>query len=178
MKAKALPPEILREVLERRILLVRGRKVWLDADLAWLYGIQTGALHRAVKRHAARFPDGFMFQLTAAEAGALRCQTGISRRGGGPRRNCPHVFTEQGVAMLSGVLRGPRAASVSVAIIRAFVSLRRRMASDEALASGLAELEGKLEGHDEVIRSFFDAIRELMEPLEKPRHRNGFRTED
>jgi hypothetical protein len=157
------------ERVERLIHLVRGEKVLLDADLAMLYGVTTGALNRAVSRNANRFPPDFMFQLSAGEAGILKCQFGISRSGhGGRRRSLPHAFTEQGVAMLSSVLRSERAVQVNVAIMRAFVSLRRMLAGNEALARKLAELERRLEGHDASIRSLFEAIRQLMAPPPAP----------
>ena len=121
MNPQALIPV---EQIERAILLVRGQKVILDVDLAALYGVDPGTLNRAVKRNRDRFPLDFMFQLTPAEAQNLRCQFGISSPGHGGRRYLPFVFTEQGVAMLSGVLRSKQAVRVNVAIMRAFVRLR------------------------------------------------------
>ena len=167
------------EHIERLIHLVRGEKVLLDADLAVLYGVATGALNRAVKRNASRFPLDFMFQLTAEEAQILKCQIGISSSGhGGRRRSAPYAFTEEGVAMLSSVLRSERAAQVNVAIMRAFVSLRRVLAANEALAHKLAELERKIEGHDTSIRTLFDAIRELAAPPAKPRREIGYHVKE
>ena len=113
------------ERVERLIHLARGEKVLLDADLATLYGVETKVLNRAVKRNRSRFPQDFMFQLTAEEAANLRCQIGTSSSGYGGRRYLPYVFTEQGVAMLSNVLRSERAVQVNVAIMRTFVNLRR-----------------------------------------------------
>ena len=162
------------ERIERLIHLARGEKVLLDADLAKLYGVETKALNRAVKRNLSRFPDDFMFPLTAEEAAALRCQIGTSKIGRGGSRYLPYAFTEQGVAMLSSVLRSERAVQVNVAIMRAFVSLRRMLATNAALARKMAELERHLEGHDQAIRSLFDAIRELMVPPEKPKREIGF----
>lgn len=163
------------ERIEKLIHLVRGEKVLLDADLAKLYGVTTGALNRAVKRNANRFPADFMFELTPDEAQILKCQIGISSSGhGGRRRSLPNVFTEQGVAMLSSVLRSERAVQVNVAIMRALVSLRRMLASNEVLSRKLAEFERRLEGHDQGIKSLFDAIRELMTPPEEPRREIGF----
>jgi ORF6N domain len=116
-----------------------------------------------------------MFHLTADEARILICQIGISSSGhGGRRRSLPYAFTEQGVAMLSSVLRSGRAVQVNVAIMRAFVSLRRMLAGNEALARKLAELERRLEGHDQAIKTLFDAIRELMSPPAKPEREVGF----
>jgi hypothetical protein len=147
----------------------------LDTDLAVLYGVATGALNRAVKRNTSRFPSDFLFQLNEDEVANLKCQIGISSLGhGGRRRSLPYAFTEQGVAMLSSVLRSERAVQVNVAIMRAFVSLRRMLAANEKLAQKLAELEHRLEGHDRAIKSLFDAIRELMAPPAKPRREMGF----
>ncbi len=168
------------EQVERLIHLVRGEKVLLDANLAKLYGVTTGALNRAVRRNDSRFPPDFMFQLSAAEAASLKCQSGISSWGhGGRRRSLPYAFTEQGVAMLSSVLRSERAVQVNVAIMRAFVSLRRMLAGNEALARKLAELERRLEGHDASIRSLFEAIRQLMAPPPAPLRREiGFHVKE
>lgn len=127
----------LPENLAPLIYLIRGEKVLLDADLARLYGVGTGALNRAVKRNRQRFPGDFMFQLTAGEWAKLRCRTGISNSappGRGGRRAIPYAFTEQGIAMLSSVLRSPRAVEVNVAIMRTFVQLRRLMDSNRHLA--------------------------------------------
>ena len=161
------------EQVERLIHLVRGEKVLLDTDLAMLYGVTTGNLNKAVKRNQQRFPPDFMFQLTDAEAMALIFQSGRSNQRGGRRHN-PYAFTEQGVAMLSSVLRSERAVQVNVAIMRAFVSLRRMLAANDTLARKLAELEGRLEGHDQAIKSLFDAIRQLAAPPAKPRREIGF----
>jgi hypothetical protein len=156
------------ERIERLIHLVRGEKVLLDADLAQLYGVETKALNRAAKRNRSRFPPDFMFRLNAEEAVILKCQIGTSSSGYGGRRYLPYAFTEQGVAMLSSVLRSERAVQVNVAIMRAFVSLRRMLAGNQALARKLAELERRLEGHDQAIKSLFDAIRELAAPPARP----------
>ena len=162
--------------VEERILLIRGQKVMLDADLAQLYGVHTKTLNRAVKRNANRFPEDFMFQLTSRETESLRYQFGTSKVGRGGRRYRPYAFTEQGVAMLSGVLQSQRAVQVNVAIMRAFVRLRRMLVAHRELAQKLEELERKTEGHDQKIRSIFDAIRQLMAPPETPRRRIGFHT--
>ena len=165
------------ERVEKLIHIARGERVLLDADLAGLYGVTTGALNRAVKRNASRFPLDFMFQLTPEEAEILKCQIGISSlEHGGRRRSLPCAFTEQGVAMLSSVLRSGRAVQVNVAIMRAFVGLRRLLAGNETLARKLAELERRIEGHDQSIKSLFNAIRELMAPSVRPRREIGFHT--
>jgi len=163
------------ERVERLIRLARGEKVLLDVDLAKLYGVTTGALNRAVKRNTHRFPADFMFELTTEEVEILKCQIGISSSAhGGRRRSRPHAFTEQGVAMLSSVLRSEQAVQVNVAIMRAFVSLRRMLAGNDALSRKLTELERRLENHDQGIKTLFDAIRQLMTRPEKPRREIGF----
>jgi len=160
------------ERIESAILFLRGHKVMLDSDLAALYGVTTFNLNKAVKRNAERFPEDFVFRLTAEEAKGLRFQIGISKakqRGG--RRYLPYVFTEQGVAMLSGVLRSRRAAQVNVEIMRAFVRLRRMLGSNEELGRKIAAMEKK---YDAQFRVVFEAIRELMRPPTPKRRRIGF----
>ena len=154
--------------IEQAILLIRGQKVMLDRDLAALYGVTTGNLNKAVQRNPDRFPEDFMFPLTSQEAANLIFQTGISSARHGGRRKPVSAFTEQGVAMLSSVLRNPRAAQVNVAIMRAFVRLRQTLALHKDLAHKLAELERKIAGHDASIRTLFEAIRQLMTPPEPP----------
>ena len=159
--------------IERAILLIRGQKVILDADLAVLYGVPTGALIQAVKRNLVRFPSDFMFQLTRAEAVALRSQTVNLERGRGKHRKyLPYAFTQEGVAMLSSVLRSSRAVQVNIAIMRVFVRLRGMLASNEALARRLDALEKK---YDARFRAVFDAIRRLMSPPAAGRRAIGFR---
>jgi len=145
--------------IERHILLIRGEKVMLDADLAALYEVETRVLTQAVRRNIERFPADFMFQLSKEEFDHLRSQTVISSWGG--RRYPPYAFTEQGVAMLSSVLRSDRAVQVNVEIMRAFVRLRRMLASNKELEQKLSELEQK---YDEQFKIVFDAIRQLMTP--------------
>lgn len=155
------------EQVESSILLIRGQKVMLDRDLAGLYGVTTKILNKAVRRNIERFPGDFMFQLTREEYESLRFQIGTLKRGQ-HSKYLPCVFTQEGVAMLSGVLRSPRAAQVNIAIMRAFVRLRETLSLHKELAHKLAELERKIENHDEHIRALFDAIRQLMEPLPPP----------
>jgi len=165
------------ERVERLILLVRGEKALLDADLARLYGVETRVLNQAVRRNRSRFPPDFMFQLTRDEADILlrsRSQSVILNKRGTNIKYLPCAFTEQGVAMLSSVLRSERAVQVNVAIMRAFVTLRRMLAGNDDLNRKLAELERRLEDHDQGIRSLFDAMRELMTPPEKPGREIGF----
>ena len=147
------------ERVESRIFLLRGEKVILDSDLAELYAVETKALNRTTKRNRERFPEDFMFQLTPEEAANLRCQFGTSSYGG--RRYLPYAFTEQGVAMLSGLLNSPRAITVNIGIMRAFVRLRQMISSSTELARKLAALEKKYDAQFKIV---FDAIRELMSP--------------
>ena len=156
--------------IDQRIVLLRGHKVMLDADLAQLYGVTTFNLNKAVRRNPLRFPDDFMFQLTREEAEALTFQSGISKKGGrGGRRHLPYAFTEHGVAMLSSVLRSERAIQVNIAIMRAFTRLRGM------LAGKLAELEARLGTHDQAIQEILKAIHGLMEPAtERRKERIGF----
>ena len=156
--------------IERAIVVLRGHKVMLDADLAELYEVETKALVRAVKRNSARFPVDFVFQLSADEFENMRCQFGTSSFWGG-RRYLPYAFTEQGVAMLSGVLRSPRAVAVNVEIMRTFVRLREMLRSNAELARKLAALERK---YDSQFRVVFDAIRELMKPPAASKRPIGF----
>ena len=177
---------------ERRILLIRRQRVMLDYELAALYGVEARALNQAVKRNLARFPSDFMFQLTQMEADAIRSvasqsmipiparpsnssQTVMSSGKHRGRSYRPYAFTEQGVAMLSSVLRSPRAVQVNIAIMRAFVRLREMLLTNANLARKLAALEARYDSQFKVV---FDAIRQLMTPPDPPRRRIGFRTEE
>jgi len=169
MKEKALAVRV-----ERRIYLIRGEKVMLDYDLAALYGVETRALKQAVRRNSRRFPKDFMFELTENEMDSLVSQNVIPTRGkfGGA---APMAFTEQGVAMLSSVLRSRRAVQVNIAIMRTFVRLREMLLSDADLARKLGALEKKYDAQFKIV---FDAIRELMIPPEPARRRIGFHPGD
>ena len=158
--------------VHQSIVRIRAMSVLLDADLAALYGVETKALVRAVRRNRDRFPGDFMFQLTAREFANLRSQFGTSRSWGG-RRYRPFAFTEQGVAMLSSVLRGMRAARVNIEIMRAFVRLRHVLESNVSLSRKLADLERR---YDAQFAAVFQAIRDLMEPPAPSRRRIGFQT--
>jgi hypothetical protein len=164
------------ERIERYILLLGRQKVMLDRDLASLYGVKPIALRQQVKRNINRFPDDFMFQITAEEADLLVSQSVIpsSRSLGG---FLPYVFTQEGVAMLSSVLRSRRAIQVNIEIMRAFVRLRRILASHKDLARRLDQLEAKYAAHDKQLAAVFEAIRQLMTPPPEPekRGRIGFR---
>ncbi len=164
------------ERIERAILMLRGHKVRLDSDLAVLYGVKTKVLNQAVSRNAERFPEDFMFQLTEKEAVRLRSQIVTLKTGRGQHRKyLPYAFTEQGVAMLSNVLRSPRAVRVNIEIMRAFVRLRELIATNKHLARRLDGLEKKFDAQFKVV---FDAIRQLMTQPEKPRRSIGFRVEE
>jgi hypothetical protein len=153
--------------IESRIFFLREKKVMLDEDLAYLYKVSTKNLNKAVKRNRIRFPGDFMFQLTAEEANHLRFQFGTSNWGG--RRYLPYAFTEQGVAMLSSVLKSERAALVNIAIMRAFVRVGRVLLTHKELVKKLEELEKRLQRHDrrfdrhaKEIRMIFAAIQALL----------------
>ena len=173
MTAKKIKPQksmyiIPQERIENKILLIRGKKVMLDEDLAELYGVSTGNLNKAVNRNLDRFPSDFMCQLTKDEAESLRFQIGISNKGRGGRRYLPFVFTQEGVAMLSSVLSSKRAIHVNIQIMRAFVRLRELMISHKDLAHKLDEFERKFKEHDKSILLIFKAIKELLQKPEDP----------
>lgn len=161
------------ETVAKHILLIHGLKVMLDSDLAELYGVKTKELNKAVQRNKARFPDDFMFRLTDKELELLRFQIGTSRGHGG-RRYLPYVFTQEGVAMLSSVLRSQRAVRVNVQIMRAFVRLRDVLAVHKDLARRLETLEKKFDTHDVQIKLVFETIRDLMRQPDRPKDRIGF----
>src|SRR4030066_550364 len=163
------------EMIEKKIYLIRGHKVMLDSDLAELYGVATKVLLQAVKRNLNRFPEDFMFLLKYQDVAALRSQIVTLKKGRGEHRKyLPYVFTEQGVAMLSSVLNSERAVQVNIAIMRAFVKLREMLSTNKELAKRLDELESK---YDEQFKVVFDAIRELMTPVEPKKRKMGYRGE-
>ena len=164
------------EAIANRIHVLRGQRVMLDADLAQLYGVETKALNQAVKRNLARFPADFMFQLERRDLAVLRSQIVTSSWGG--RRTAPYAFTEQGVAMLSSVLRSERAIAANIAIMRAFVRMREILATHTVLARKLNELERRIDSQDETIVEILGAIRQLMAQPNPPRRRLGFPTGD
>jgi hypothetical protein len=177
----------LRLSVDSVIRLVRGEKVILDTDLALIYGVPTGALNRAVKRNVDRFPEDFVFQVTTEEAAALRCQSGISktranaggtRIGRGGRRYLPYAFTEHGALMAANVLSSPRAIQMAVFVVRAFVRMRRAMAAHKEMDEKLSDMERRVMGHDEAIRSLVQTIRQLMAPPKKARRSIGFKVEE
>jgi len=161
------------ELIEKRIFLIRGHKVMFDRDLADLYRVGTKALNQAVKRNRERFPDDFMFRLTDSETDELVtiCDRFKSLKHATVN---PCVFTEQGVAMLSSVLKSERAVQVNIAIMRIFVKIRRVLSTNKELAHKLSELERRIERHDEEIKAIFEAIRQMVAVEEKPKRRIGF----
>lgn len=174
------------EGIQESIYLIRGQRVMLDEDLADLYGVTTGALNQAVSRNTIRFPIDFMFQLTAEEWENLKSQFVISSGHGG-RRKLPNVFTQEGVAMLSGVLNSERAIRVNVEIMRVFVRFRNILAGQDQLRSKLEEIEKRfdkrLAKHDEHIRALFEVMRLLRDEIHKsppllPKRKIGFHVEE
>lgn len=165
------------ERVERRILLIRGHRVILDADLADLYGVSTKRLNEQVRRNADRFPPDFRFRLNRTAVGKLdwsQIATG-SQKHRDPRYR-PFAFTEHGAIMAANVLNSPRAVSASVVVVRAFVRLRRWLSTHRELAQKQAELEERIGRHDGAIQGIMKAIRDLMEsPADPPRERIGFR---
>ncbi len=175
----ASPELIVAPAIEKRIFVVRERQVMLDENLADLYGVETKRLIEQVKRNLERFPDDFMFQLHKDEAAALRSQIATSNIGRGGRRYTPYAFTEQGVAMLSGVLRSDRAITVNIEIMRAFVELRRVAGSFQQLQKRLDQMEldigARLGEHDDQLRQIFEVLRQLIAPPPRTKRPVGFR---
>ena len=170
------------ESIKDRIFLIRGQKVMLDGDLAQLYGVSTKVLNQATKRNIERFPEDFMFQLTREEALSLKCNFGISSlrsqfvtlKQGQHYKYMPYAFTEQGIAMLSSVLRSKQAVQVNIAIMRAFVGLRQVLAAHKELAHKLERLERKVGALDSDVKAIFDAIKQLMSPPPDKPKKIGF----
>jgi hypothetical protein len=175
MPRKYLPVPVTAEEIERQIYVVRGQRVMLDADLASLYGVTTRRLNEQVRRNRERFPDDFAFELTLQEFRNLMSQFATSSSGYGGRRKLPWVFTEQGVAMLSSVLHSPLAIQVNIEIMRAFVRLRRLLATPGELVAQLNKLAETVQLHDEQIRMIAEVLEKMMEPPpEPPKGRIGF----
>ena len=160
------------EEITSRIYFIRGHKVMLDRDLAELYGVETKRLKEQVRRNIARFPEDFMFVLTTQEVRNLRSQIATSSWGG--TRYIPMAFTEQGVAMLSSVLKSKRAIAVNIAIMRAFVKMRELLTANKKFSEKLKIIEAHLSEHDEQISLVFDAIKQLLAEEEKPKRKIGF----
>ncbi|MGB2779760.1 MAG: ORF6N domain-containing protein [Candidatus Acidiferrum sp.] len=158
-------------LISQKIFFVRGSRIMLDADLARLYGVATKNLNKAVKRNASRFPSDFMFQLSPKDLQSLRFQTGTSNPVRGGRRYAPYAFTEQGVAMLSSVLRSSRAVQVNVAIMRTFVSLREMLATHEELRRKIDAMEKR---YDARFQAVFETIRQMLETPVRVKKAIGF----
>jgi phage regulator Rha-like protein len=165
---------ILPTRIVQSIHVLRGQKVIFDSEIAELYGVAKKVLNQAVKRNQARFPADFMFRLTAVEASQLRRSQFVTLKRGENLKYRPFAFTEQGVAMLSSILRSERAVKVNIAIMRAFVKFREALDANRELARKFAQLDSHLGKHDEEIAAIIDAIRQLMVPPEKPRREIGF----
>lgn len=167
---------ILAKRVSTKILVLRNQKVILDTDLAELYGVPVKRLNEQIKRNKQRFPKDFMFTLTTAEHRSLRSQIATSNVGRGGRRYLPNAFTEHGAIMAATVLNSKRAIEMSIFVVRAFVQMRQATVFNQHVVSKLAELEGRLNGHDGEIQGLVDAIRELIEPLPANNRRIGFET--
>lgn len=165
------------EEIAQRILIVRGRRVLLDADLAAFYGVTTKRFNEQVKRNLARFPEDFMFQLNEAEFANLRSQFATSSlrgAGHGGRRYAPQAFTEHGAIMAAMVLNSARATEISVQVMRAFIELRNLVAGNKELASKLKRLERKVDSHDQAITGLIDSMRQLLAPPDPKKRPIGF----
>jgi phage regulator Rha-like protein len=164
------------EVVEQKIFIIRSQKVMLSIHLAELYGVGHKVLMQSIKRNLERFPEDFMFQFNHQEWTNLKSQIVTSSWGG--VRKLPYAFTEQGIAMLSSVLKSQSAVQVNIQIMRAFVKLREILSTHKELAQKLKELELKFESHDEQIMAIFEAINQLITPPEKPKPQIGFRVKE
>lgn len=164
---------VAQERIMGKIFLIRGKRVMLDSDLAELYGVTTKRLNEQVRRNSERFPERYMFQLNRDEARIMRSHFATSNRGG--RRYLPYVFTEHGVSMLSAVLNTEQAIKVSILIIDTFVKLREMLSSHKEIMLKLEDIEKRIGGHDEDIRTLFQALREILSPPPKKIPKIGFR---
>ncbi len=169
---------IIIESVQKKIYLIRRQKVMLDSDLAELYGVTAKRLNEQVKRNLKRFPIDFMFQLNEDEYRSSRSQIATLKHGRGRHRKyLPYAFTEQGISMLSSVLNSEQAIRVNITIMRTFVNIRKAMLTHKAFANKMRQLEKKFEEQDEKIYTIFEAINQLMKPLEKNTRKIGFRRE-
>jgi len=166
------------ETIISKIYLVREKKIMLDRDLAELYGVNTKALKQAVKRNLQRFPDDFMFEMTAEECNIWRSQIVTSKSDRMGLRYAPFCFTEQGVAMLSSVLNSDRAIEVNIRIIRIFTRLREMLLTHKDILLKLEVLEKQVIQNSDDIQLVFTALKQLLNPPQEPRKRIGFKTTD
>jgi hypothetical protein len=171
--------ESIEPDVHQLIRTIRGHRIILDTDLARIYGVPTFRLNEAVKRNRRRFPEDFLFQLTAEEHAALTSQTAMSKPGRGGRRTRPYAFTEHGALQVANVLNSSKAEAMSIYVIRAFIRMREELSANQAVSKRLAEIERTLLTHDAALRDLYQKIRPLLlPPPDQPKRRIGFRTDD
>jgi hypothetical protein len=171
--------EAIEPDVHQLIRTIRGHRIILDTDLARIYGVPTFRLNEAVKRNRRRFPEDFLFQLTAAEHAALTSQIAMSKPGRGGRRTRPYAFTEHGALQVANVLNSSKAEAMSIYVIRAFIRMREELSANQAVSKRLAEIERTLLTHDAALRDLYQKIRPLLlPPPDQPKRRIGFRTDD
>ena len=171
--------ESIEPDVHQLIRTIRGHRIILDTDLARIYGVPTFRLNEAVKRNRRRFPEDFLFQLTAEEHAALTSQSAMSKPGRGGRRTRPYAFTEHGALQVANVLNSSKAEAMSIYVIRAFIRMREELSANQAVSKRLAEIERSLLTHDAALRDLYQKIRPLLlPPPDQPKRRIGFRTDD
>ncbi len=175
--SKHIVSVIQGSAISSKIYLIRGKRIMLDSDLAELYNVGTKVMNLAVRRNLKRFPDDFMFQLSQEETESLRFQIETSKKGRGGRRYLPYAFTQEGVAMLSGILNSDRAIEANILIMRAFTKLREMASVNELIRQKIDDLEHKYEKHEKKFKIIFEALRELLEPAKLSKKKPiGFHT--
>ncbi len=171
--------ESIEPDVHQLIRTIRGHRIILDTDLARIYGVPTFRLNEAVKRNRRRFPEDFLFQLTAEEHAALTSQIAMSKPGRGGRRTRPYAFTEHGALQVANVLNSSKAEAMSIYVIRAFIRMREELSANQAVSKRLAEIERTLLTHDAALRDLYQKIRPLLlPPPDQPKRRIGFRSDD
>jgi len=171
--------ESIEPDVHQLIRTIRGHRIILDTDLARIYGVPTFRLNEAVKRNRRRFPEDFLFQLTAEEHAALTSQFAMSKPGRGGRRTRPYAFTEHGALQVANVLNSSKAEAMSIYVIRAFIRMREELSANQAVSKRLAEIERTLLTHDAALRDLYQKIRPLLlPPPDQPKRRIGFRADD
>jgi hypothetical protein len=171
--------ESIEPDVHQLIRTICGHRIILDTDLARIYGVPTFRLNEAVKRNRRRFPEDFLFQLTAEEHAALTSQSAMSKAGRGGRRTRPYAFTEHGALQVANVLNSSKAEAMSIYVIRAFIRMREELSANQAVSKRLAEIERTLLTHDAALRDLYQKIRPLLlPPPDQPKRRIGFRTDD
>ena len=171
--------ESIEPDVHQLIRTIRGHRIILDTDLARIYGVPTFRLNEAVKRNRRRFPEDFLFQLTAEEHAALTSQSAMSKPGRGGRRTRPYAFTEHGALQVANVLNSSKAEAMSIYVIRAFIRMREELSANQAVSKRLAEIERTLLTHDAALRDLYQKIRPLLlPPPDQPKRRIGFRSDD